>query len=221
MNKIQQPILSLLTFNPSSIRRGALLADLYQTHRTVMSGFPEKLPDGERVLYRQEEDHYTGVVNLYVQSLTQPDWSSLQDSSCLLSPNSLSGRKNPDTKLAPLDFNIGDYLYFRLCANPTYMPVDSKKRIPLKKQRDQYDWLQRQAKRYGFDLTNELHIQEGGNRVGFKPRGNGKHRRIVVYTVTFNGVIAVVNPDRLREAICSGIGRAKGFGCGLLSVIKA
>ena len=37
-------------------------------------------------------------------------------------------------------------------------------------------------------------------------------------TVDFQGILTVVNTDRFRRALFSGIGRSKAFGCGLLLI---
>ncbi len=69
--------LSRLILNPRSRPVQRDLADPYQLHRTVMSGFPATLPNTERVLYRLDEDPRAGRLSLLVQSQEPPDWSAL------------------------------------------------------------------------------------------------------------------------------------------------
>ena len=41
-----------------------------------------------------------------------------------------------------------------------------------------------------------------------------------IVTVSFTGFLQVEDPDELVGRICDGIGPAKAFGCGLLSVAR-
>ena len=50
-------------------------------------------------------------------------------------------------------------------------------------------------------------------------RDDGERRRqVTLATVAFDGVLEVSDPGALREALASGIGPAKGYGCGLLTL---
>lgn len=48
-----------------------------------------------------------------------------------------------------------------------------------------------------------------------------KGRRIQFSSVDYEGIVEVINPDKLQTALVEGIGRAKAFGCGLLLVRRA
>lgn len=50
----------------------------------------------------------------------------------------------------------------------------------------------------------------------FRQGKNGNWIRLV--TVRYDGVLRVVDEERLRHALTFGIGRGKGFGCGLLTL---
>jgi CRISPR system Cascade subunit CasE len=41
------------------------------------------------------------------------------------------------------------------------------------------------------------------------------------HAVRFDGLLVVTDPERLRHALRAGIGSAKGFGFGLLSLARA
>lgn len=43
-------------------------------------------------------------------------------------------------------------------------------------------------------------------------------RKITLTTAQYDGMLEVVEPDALRTALTHGIGHAKGFGCGLLTI---
>ncbi|MGL5174663.1 MAG: type I-E CRISPR-associated protein Cas6/Cse3/CasE [Olsenella sp.] len=50
------------------------------------------------------------------------------------------------------------------------------------------------------------------------PRGHGG-APITIASARFDGVLQVINADALRGALSKGIGHAKGFGCGLLTIV--
>jgi CRISPR system Cascade subunit CasE len=43
-------------------------------------------------------------------------------------------------------------------------------------------------------------------------------RRVKVVTVTFDGRLAVTDPDALRRTLTQGLGKAKAYGCGLMTL---
>ncbi|PAZ12278.1 type I-E CRISPR-associated protein Cas6/Cse3/CasE [Streptomyces sp. SA15] len=54
-----------------------------------------------------------------------------------------------------------------------------------------------------------------------KSRGTGGSRRgkqVSLVTVTFDGRLEVTDPDALRRTLSHGIGRAKAYGCGLITL---
>lgn len=73
-------------------------------------------------------------------------------------------------------------------------------------------WLQRKASEHGFKLKNaEIRSYQ---RESFIRRG----QKVTIGFVDYHGVLEVTDPDVFRKSIYSGIGRAKGFGCGLMLV---
>ncbi|WRZ96383.1 type I-E CRISPR-associated protein Cas6/Cse3/CasE (plasmid) [Streptomyces sp. NBC_01007] len=99
----------------------------------------------------------------------------------------------------------------------------------------QIGWLLRQADRHGFTIptavTSEpapgLHVDEAlspapavaltaRDILRFHKRANGP--RVTVSTATFQGRLRITDPDALRNALLAGIGPAKGYGQGLLTL---
>ncbi|WP_443075506.1 type I-E CRISPR-associated protein Cas6/Cse3/CasE [Streptomyces sp. NBC_01483] len=99
----------------------------------------------------------------------------------------------------------------------------------------QISWLLKQADRHGFTIptapTTEpapgLRIDElltpapavaltARDVLRFHKRTNGP--RVTVSTATFQGRLRVTDPDTLRNALLAGIGPAKGYGQGLLTL---
>jgi CRISPR system Cascade subunit CasE len=214
--------LSRLILNPRSRRVQRDVADPYQRHRTIMAAFPDPLPGTERVLHRLEHDAHANRLTLLVQSDSEPDWRFLEDS-YLLPADPLGGLDNPAVKPFELALRPNQVLSFRLRANPT---VKKKRpgqqhgnRVPLVREEQQLAWLQRQARRHGFRLL-EAGVQERGSRRGLIHRNETGHR-LSLYVVQFDGRLVITDVTRVLDAVRSGIGPAKAFGCGLLSLAPA
>lgn len=57
-----------------------------------------------------------------------------------------------------------------------------------------------------------------GNDQSGSGQGKPKRRSVRVVTATFDGVLEVTDAEALRHALTAGIGRAKAYGCGLLTL---
>lgn len=201
--------LSRLLLNPrhSQVRRD--LAEPYELHRTVMRAFPSKDQGGPgRVLFRLEPYRSDQPSLLLLQSTVQPDWSFLNE----LGEYTLS----MDTKTFQLDLQPDQPLRFRLRANVTVRR--NGQRHGLFQEVDQRDWLRRQGNQHGFDPI-DIHIGRRGRQVTRRVRKGQPPR--VHHAVEFDGRLRVTDPDRLTLAVCNGVGPAKAFGFGLLSLARA
>jgi len=221
--------LSRLILNPQNRRVQRELANPYELHRTLMAAFPEKVPSGERVLYRVDIDGRSGVPTVLLQSQDRPDWAWLGD------PRANGYlQQAPDTKAFELRLSVGQALAFRLRANPTtkrWLPVDKddatseKKamRVPITGDDDLRQWLDRKAAHGGFRIVYVSTLAEGRS-AGWQPvedpEANEKRRRLTFYAVRFDGVLTVTDPEALADTVCQGIGSGKGFGFGLLSLAR-
>lgn len=213
---------SRLLLNPRSRQVQREARDPYQQHRTVMSAFPETLPKDERVLHRLDTHPRTGQMILLVQSHTAPDWSRLADKDYLLPPDPFDPLPNPAVKSVALTVRAGQILGFRLRGNPTKrllrnIPEHKLKRgqrVALLNEADQLAWLKKKADDHGFALGSVHIVDEGFS--GGKTKDN---QRLKFFAVRFEGHLQVTDPDALLEAVQKGIGPAKAFGCGLLSLV--
>lgn len=216
--------LSRLLLNPRSKQVQREARDPYQQHRTVMSAFPETLPEDERVLYRLDVQPRTGQMVLLVQSHSAPHWAGLADKDYLLPVDPFSDMLNPAVKTIELSLQAGQILSFRLRANPTkrlMKDIPERKlrkgqRIGLFEEPDQLAWLQKKAGVHGFAVGNVHIVDEGLN--GGKTKDN---HQLKFFAVRFEGYLQVTDPNKLVQAVESGIGPAKAFGCGLLSLARA
>ncbi|MFI1700600.1 type I-E CRISPR-associated protein Cas6/Cse3/CasE [Streptomyces bobili] len=67
----------------------------------------------------------------------------------------------------------------------------------------------------------ELSVGQQHNLAFDKSRSEGSSRRgkqVTLVTVTFDGRLEVTDPDALRRTLSHGIGRAKAYGCGLITL---
>jgi CRISPR system Cascade subunit CasE len=184
------------------------LADPYELHRTLLGAFPDGEDGGPgRVLYRVEPPRGEPRFIVLVQSDVAPDWSRLNvPDGYLYGP--------PATKPFDPAFSAGQRLCFRLRANPT-VKRDGKRR-PLRGEEEQRAWLDRKGAEAGCRVIRAEVTPEGAS-CGRKSSG-GATMTLTHHAMRFDGVLAVTDPERLRQALRAGVGSAKGFGFGLLSL---
>lgn len=202
--------LSQMILNTRSRRVWQDHRTLYETHRTVMSAFPDPLPLGERVLFRREEARGEPAIRLLVQSVHAPDWSALTDQP----PGYFL--QEPVTKYVDLAFTTGQALVFRLVANPT-VKRDGR-RLGLFGEEAQLAWLTRKGERGGFLARGE---DVRVNELGFVRHRTAGGHMASLYVVQFDGLLYVTDPEYFLETVYNGIGPAKGMGMGLLSLAAA
>lgn len=197
------------------------LADCVQLHRTIMSAFPRAENPARaalHVLFRAEVPRVGAVPHLLVQSSIAPDWSRLP-----------SGYEVPEAPKNVADAYVrasavGRRLRFRLRANATRKigtkTVDGVRsngtRVPLRQVDELAQWLARQADQHGFRLASGVPTVQV--RPGHVVRGHRTGQIITVEAAMFDGLIEVADAGRFLAALESGIGPAKSYGCGLLSV---
>ena len=212
--------LSRLILNPRNRRVQREIADPYQMHRSLMRAFPDDLEEGaERVLFRLDSSPRTGTLTMLVQSLTHPDWSWVAEPGArgyLVS----TGEPNPAVKSFDLHLAPGQVLAFRLRANPTVKrTVDGKKkRLGLYREEEQMQWLERKAEQSGFRVLSARTSRQ--ESIGGCIHRDDSTHKLRLLAVQFDGLLQVIDPDRLRESVRRGLGSGKGLGFGLLSLAR-
>lgn len=197
--------LSQLVLNPRHRDARADLADRYELHRTLMSAFPKQIPADERMLYRVEEQRDKPTVTVLVQLRHLPDW---EQSDRMRQPGYLVER--PQFRQIAVESVGGSPIMFRLQANPT-VKRDGK-RHALYTDDLLLGWLQRKGTEHGFRVDpGRAQIVKLGNRYG-------QRRRQTWHVVQFDGVLEIVDRSAFIAALSNGIGSAKAFGFGLVSV---
>jgi CRISPR system Cascade subunit CasE len=213
----------LTRFEINPQRRGArdLLTSPQRMHAAVLAGFPAAHRDPDehgRVLWRVDRRGHQTL--LYVVSPHEPDFMHLVE---------VAGWQTQrwDTQpYAPLLNRLaaGDQWAFRITANPAVSKRKSEE--SARSQRfghvtvaQQSGWLLDRASRNGFTVPEgqfkEPDVAVHGRRIWRFPRDG---RMVTLATAEFEGRLEVTDPAALRHALTHGIGPAKGYGCGLLTL---
>jgi CRISPR system Cascade subunit CasE len=202
--------LSRLKLNSNNRTTRELNINQYLLHQAIYRAFPDVSVGGAgRILYRLDISH-DGKINLLVQSEKVPDWDKAEIlTKCLEEPV-----EKP--KDFPPPFTEGQTLFFLLRANPSIKKKEENKkngyRLGLIKEEDQLSWFKNKAEQGGFAVISCQTIPEGISKE------DNKEQTLRHYAVRFEGVLKVVNPELFKQTVERGIGSAKGFGFGLLSV---
>jgi len=188
----------LQPYDPADFPETDLRADVHES-RNGDAGF----------LFRVDHHLDAGVgyrPAILVQSARRPDWEyAFQNAGFFL-------RACPEVHQTDLHFEVGSRLRFRLCANPTVKREG--KRHALRERADLHAWLERKAAGGGFGIESWTETDGGWLSAGKRQ----KAERIHLWTVTFEGILRVTDAERFADTLAAGIGPAKAFGCGLLSV---
>lgn len=203
------------------------LSDPYQLHSTLCRAFCEpnkKCPEGE-ILWRLEpETDPTGCSRILVQSRSMPDWRRIGVQGWLAKADPAINLKD---RLNLHALKVGQRFRFRLRANPCV--TRNGKRLGLLRQAEQEVWAQRKGQLHGFSLPRltSVDLSESSQaRVGVRiseaqmSRGNQHSgNRIRIFSVLYDGILTVIDTDKFKAALQTGIGHGKVMGLGLLSVV--
>ncbi len=229
--------LAKLTLNSASRQARYDLAQPYEMHRTIWRAFPDDDPG--RILFRVDADRTGAHPVVLVQSDFRPQWERLEERGLhyLLAP--------PEHKELQLSFNRGQRLRFRLRANPTKKVGSMSKaarvagagdpeghtkngrRLALLREDEQVGWLLHKGESGGFRIPGEWLEHAGRRAPNFRadviPEGwvrcnKDGHADGRFYAVRFEGILEVTDEAAFTKTVADGIGTAKGFGFGLLSL---
>ena len=198
--------LSRLALDLRSRQVQSELRNPYEMHRTLSRAFPEGEEEYKecRCLFRAEGGSEGPYAQVLVQSRHEPDWAALQEVRGYLG-------SSPEVKPFQPTLSEGQVLQFRLRANPTVKR--NGKRVALRTPDEREAWLRRKGEAAGF-VPLRIEINQEDPVTGATAAGSAT----TLNAVRYDGVLRVTDPALLVAAIEGGIGSAKGFGFGLLSV---
>lgn len=175
-------------------------ANPYRVHQRLLLAFSQE----PRLLFRVEENGERRQI--LVQSRSQPDWAAAFAGLHVL--------QNVEWKPFDLCFASGQVYAFRLLANPTVKRAGS--RLGLLHEEDQLDWLARKMSTAGAVVlagqVRSSHLQHSEKNLA-KDSTAQTH-----LAVLYEGTLRASQPDLLTKAVENGVGSAKGYGFGLLSL---
>jgi len=228
--------------DPDRPRPGRLwLRNLYRVHQRLCMAFPsasrkaddpdflkpfdpQDFGNGQVHVARKTDagflfridPHPAGRVVIVVQSTANPDWDyAFHNADYLLADRQVR-------EFDPLlSCRAGATWQFRLRANPTVKREDN--RHALLSEDQQTAWLRRKADLGGFEILSVTASRDGpraARKTDYDAAEPTEHR-ITLFAVRFDGLLKVTDDKEFLKSLCCGIGPAKAFGFGLLSLARA
>lgn len=193
----------------------------YEAHRALWKIFPEQKDKKRAFLFRTEKQIKRQGAQVLMLSDEEP--GELTSMAKVLA-----------SKIWLPHFEAGMQLRFRIRANPVKKILDAKGRtkmhspdeikpcrVPLIRQDEQQAWLARKlapgATLQSILIQQELPLYFHKKGMVVEP-GNARNK---IQPVLFDGLLTVDNPEAFISLLRQGIGPAKAFGCGLLSLAPA
>lgn len=217
----------LTRFEINTARRGArkLLSSPQNVHAAILSAFPAgaaEPSENGRVLWRV--DTAGPATHLYLVSPGKPDLTHLVEDAGW---PSTEGWVTKDYTTLLDRLTAGERWAFRLRANPTRSgrktaESSTTQRFGHLTADQQLAWLTARAAGAGFEIpVGQLDQLQAAvvhrEVVRFDRRGT----QVTLATATYEGALVVRDAGALRRTLTHGIGPAKGYGCGLLTLARA
>lgn len=231
--------LTRVWLNP--LRTGAqrLLRNPQAMHAAVLGGLPSQ-PVTERVLWRLTTTN-PHRAELLVLTGARPSWEHLVEQA------GWPGAEDPQAVVRPyqplLDRLDGGQRYaLRVRANPvsaTRRPTAPSAaqrqqlagaarprgvRVAHRTARHQLDWFTERVTRWGFTLLAttagdpQLQLTARDQITFTKTDDHGQPRRVTLTTATFDAYVQLADPTAARDALLHGVGHARAYGCGLITL---
>ncbi len=204
--------LSRIQVNAARRHARVLLGSPQKMHAAVLAAFPQDDAERGRVLWRV--DHDTHRHWLYVVSRPTPDFAHIIEQAGWPTTHDTWAVRPYGTLLDRLD--SGQEWAFRLTANPSH--VHQEKRYGHVTVAQQLDWFLSRASRWGIAVPDRDGVPDVVVHDRVTDRFRRKGQTVTIVKATYDGILAVTDPALLRTALVNGIGRAKGYGCGLLTL---
>ncbi|HNT16717.1 MAG TPA: type I-E CRISPR-associated protein Cas6/Cse3/CasE [Acidobacteriota bacterium] len=192
---------------------GSACRNPYEIHRVLWKLFPHD-DDAERDFLFRIERSGQQKAEILLQSLREPVNTVEREVRII------------GSKPYPLHLNAGQRLRYFLLANPVKTISDEggrlnaggeikKCRVPLIRDEELQSWLVRK-----LEGCVSVEMVQAEKRPPLNFRKAIERRAGKIQPSSFQGTLIVVDPEGLKKMVASGIGPAKAFGCGLLSLAK-
>ena len=225
--------LTKILINPRRRQGRKLLTNPQAMHAAVAASFPPDLNQSSgRILWRLDESAHHHA--LYVVGPEKPTASVIAEQ---------AGWDTRPAQSVEYDRLLGSLAkgqrwHFELLANPTYSQSNGGKRGKVKAHVSvdhQLGWLHQRSEQAGFMLAPRAQDEASDaerdrwsvheqttivERKSLDFRKGDSRRRVHIATARYRGTLEVSDPDALRATLVNGIGRARGYGCGLLTLAR-
>lgn len=220
----------LTQFDINMGRREArhLIGSPERVHAAILGCFPpgQSSTDQGRTLWRLDRGTQNHDFHLMIMSPLRPDLTALNQQAGW---ETGSPGRTADYDRFLMNLAKGRAWRFRLAANPTVSLRPSGDDRPRGKRHahvtagHQLEWLLKRTEQNGFTILpdsagNPHAIVTGRDVLRFRRGTDGTGRTVTLTKVVIDGVLEVSDPNALRHALVTGIGPAKGYGCGLLTL---
>ena len=196
---------------PSSRRA---LADSNRLHAMIAGCF-DMAAEAQRPLWRidtLDESTYLLLVSSVAPDfdVLLPQLSAANETEAIV--------KDYDAFLSSL--HNGEALRFRITANPVHSVARNTENSSRGKVlghvtvEQQKDWLLSRAEKNGFTLQGFDVVSRGVKKF------QRQRKTVTLSVATYEGLLVVDKVEALQFALINGLGRAKAYGCGLLTVAR-
>lgn len=239
------PYLSRVLLNPKRAETRRFFANPQAVKGAILGEFAEQ-PVSERVLWRLDHqripgsDAYQGELLILTQS--RQGWTGLVER--VGYPGSDGGAATVrDYGPVLSSVALGREFAFRTRVNPVQNTVNlahpnkseaarfardnhrRSVRVAHRTVSAQTGWFLQHTEKWGFRLPEgsaggpNMRLVDRG-RLDFTKRADGFGHRVRLGTATFEGVLEVTDTETFMASLLSGVGPAKGYGCGLITLAR-
>lgn len=180
------------------------LKDAYGVHRIVYSLFPQQRDEETRDFLFADKGGDWNCRRILILSERKPELPEF---------GQIESKEIPDS------FLNWDYYGFEVILNPTTRNGPSQKTMPVRGTENLREWFLKKTPVLGFEVEpKSLQVSHVGV-VSFNKNKGGKAFTQTHGSATFIGRLKVFNRGDFIKSFKQGIGRAKGFGFGLLQIV--
>jgi len=179
------------------------IKDAYSVHKIVYSLFPKQNNEPRDFLFADKggDGNCRQILILSERKPASPKFGEII------------------SKEIPESFLDWDYYGFEVILNPTQRNGPTQKTTPIRGVENLHNWFTQKARASGFEVEPEsLQICRIGIQ-NFDKIKEGKKFTQTHSSVTFIGKLNVIDRQAFIASFKQGIGRAKGFGFGLLQIV--
>ena len=205
--------LSRIALNPDERNTMFALHSSNIFHGALESCFP-----GERKRRLWRLDRLNGALYILILSDEDPNLSPF----CKQFGLAENAWETKDYDLLLKRLATGTLWRFRLTANSRKRGISNQDGVTGKiyahvTTKHQKEWLLERAEKHGFQISEDSFDVVESQWKQFHKKAEHK---ITIFSVTYEGILKITDVDLFRKALTEGIGHAKAYGMGLLTVTR-